>query len=260
MANLKRLNNQMKWHIQLEALSPIHIGGSHEKIKNEPKKDSKALNVALLEWEFKDREKAENFLIPGSSFRGVTRNYLETLAEQFKLRNMPSYIEGLYGFSKGRNSLKGRIWFGDILIPRSAKVVKHITPIDRVTQKAIPLTYEAIEAGTTFTLEVAIDNASVYELGLMALLLRALEQETLTIGSAKGRGLGRIKLKSCVTEITSFTKQVQTDDKHAIAVDNFEKITNLLGTTYRQQADGQDVYTWLQFAADALQKTVVKEA
>ncbi len=97
------------------------------------------------------------------------------MASKFMARDM-SIVEGT--------------WFNHYLI-------RDGVGIDRDTETAAPglkYDFEAVPAGTEFSFEVIVDNASDDELGLALLGLREFEDELVPLGGGRSRGLGKVKL------------------------------------------------------------------
>lgn len=258
MANIKKLHSRAEWEIELVAVTPIHIGGSQEKIKNQHNKEASAASASLMD--IKDPSEATSFLLPGSSFRGITRQYLENVGTNFQYKLLSYIVDELYG-KIGRDSLKGRIWFSDVYIPKQHSIIKNMTPIDRLTNKPLaPLTLHSVKPGTSFKLTLTIENATIYEYGVIGILLRAFDEQLIAIGSGQSRGLGRLQLQSCTTTIYQYGRPCLTEDDVEIPISNFEKARTLLATTYKNKATGSASYEWLQFATTALGECLKKGA
>jgi CRISPR-associated RAMP protein (TIGR02581 family) len=70
--------------------------------------------------------------------------------------------------------------------------------IDRDTGTAgegLLYSFEAVPAGTEFSCEILVENASEAEQGLVLLGLRAVEHGLVRLGGATSRGLGRVRLR-----------------------------------------------------------------
>lgn len=55
--------------------------------------------------------------------------------------------------------------------------------------------FEVVPAGTSFSCEIVVENADGWELGLLALALRPFERGEASLGGARSRGLGLVKLE-----------------------------------------------------------------
>ena len=263
MVNLHQLNSRAEWHLTLKIASPLHIGGSNEKLKSGYKNQgASAATISLLD--LKDQEEAHFFLVPGSSLRGVTRAYLEELALAEKQRALTEIVSRLYGDIKNKNqplpSVKGRFWIGDGRIPKAHAETKFITPIDRLTHKPlVPLSLQTVKVGKTFDVQLSVENPTSYEYGIIALLLRAFVNGEISVGSGTSRGLGRLELEKSAVTITQFGQQgLITEDQQPISEVGFSQAKQLLGQCYTRQDAGTACYTWMQFGATALQTALKK--
>ena len=103
--------------------------------------------------------------------------------------------------------LCGAPWVASKLMARDMAVVEDTwfdrylvrdgVAIDRDTETAadrLKYDYEAVPAGTQFAFEMVVENATDAELGLAFLGLREFEEEFVSIGGGRSRGLGKVKL------------------------------------------------------------------
>ena len=104
--------------------------------------------------------------------------------------------------------LCGAPWLASKLMARDMPVVEETwferflvrdgVGIDRDTETAadgLKFDYEAVPAGTAFTFELVVDNATEAELGLAFLGLREFEEGYVPLGGGRSRGLGKIFLE-----------------------------------------------------------------
>lgn len=129
--------------------------------------------------------------------------------EEYKKRNKLSTRDA-YHFSCpvcrlfGSHVFTGRYQSADAyLVPDSNPVfeIRDGVAIDRLTGGVAsgPFDFEVLVRGE-FSTTIEIQNFERWQLGLVALVLRDMEQELVRIGSGTSRGLGRVK-----AEITSFS-------------------------------------------------------
>lgn len=168
--------------------------------------------------------------IPGSSFKGVLRSYIESIlrsiANQRHIVCNPTNNdeqcitrEEMKPLREKRNDqlilektcwacqLFGSLWYASKLQIRDL----HVQPdswfdqyqqrdgvaIDRDTETASDgklYDYEVVPAGVVFDFKAIVDNAENWQLGMLYLGLSAFEKGELTIGGGSSRGLGAIKL------------------------------------------------------------------
>ena len=84
----------------------------------------------------------------------------------------------------------GETWFGQFQ-------VRDGVAIDRDTGRAAEgflYDYEVVPAGTAFKLRIVVENADDWQLGMVFVALRELENGYLALGGATSRGLGEAKL------------------------------------------------------------------
>jgi len=191
--------------------------------------------------------------IPGSSFKGVLRSWLEATlrtlrndlaCDLFTKEDNPVSVKGICltmndaksqdgtTIVKGVKTLKedfkdnteglsdllwqrscricrlfGAPWLASKVLVKDLQVVepwfdqwyllRDGVGIDRDTETAAPgLKYdlEAVPAGTSFTFELMVENATAAEKGLVLLGLREFEHGHLPIGGGRSRGLGWVQL------------------------------------------------------------------
>ena len=168
--------------------------------------------------------------IPGSSFKGVLRSYVESI-----LRSIANHrhivcnptnndeqcitTEEMKPLREKRNDqlilektcwacqLFGSLWYASKLQIRDLHVQPEFwfnqyqqrdgVAIDRDTETASDgklYDYEVVPAGVVFDFHAIVDNAENWQLGMLYLGLSAFKKGELTIGGGSSRGLGVIKL------------------------------------------------------------------
>jgi len=162
--------------------------------------------------------------IPGSSFKGALRAYVESLVrsvnpsrkaacnpvkkEEWCLESVESMTDdkvvtgtclvcNVFGspWLASKVSIRDlqvgeEIWFGQF-------EVRNGVAIDRDTETAADkklYDFEVVPAGTRFDCEIVIENASDWELGLVMLGLRPFERGEAALGGGRSRGLGVVKI------------------------------------------------------------------
>lgn len=192
MHTFKRLNDRLEFKLVLTTVTPLHIGERREE--KEKEEGSGNLLAALLS------NDGNHFLIPGSSVRGTFRNHLYSTLEQIGMpkEKIENLLNPLFGETDKKDDAKGRkgnLWIGDVVLGKNVEYIKNATPIDRILHKpAVPLQIQTIKRNTGINMKMVIENVSVYQLALLALLFKDLREQELTIGAWKSRGLGIIRL------------------------------------------------------------------
>jgi CRISPR/Cas system CSM-associated protein Csm3 (group 7 of RAMP superfamily) len=238
----KKLDLRVEWNLTLQNRSPIHIGARKEE------KGSAEIKPLLNSDE-------NQFVIPGSTIRGVFRNYLYHVVEVLELNPLEDLINRLFGTSEG----KGRVGIGDIYLPYSSNLfVKNMTPIGRITQKANdPLKLSTIKTGSKFTVNVVLENPSCHEIGMVSLLLRALQEENLSIGSGETRGLGSVQLIGVETSICQYGQKDSVFTKDGILIpleaDDWNQTSDYISQTYTLKNKAKSLI-WMQYALTSLQE------
>jgi len=183
--------------------------------------------------------------IPGSSFKGVLRSYVESIlrsfAEDEKVVCNPTNNDEQCITQEELKTLKdaqddqlildntcwvcklfGSNWYASKLQIRDLYVPKDLwfgqfqqrdgVAIDRDTETAVSghlYDFEVIPAGTLFEFQAIVDNASDWQLGMLYLGLSAFEKGDLTIGGASSRGLGVITLTLDSAQYIDKTKIIE---------------------------------------------------
>lgn len=176
------------------------------------------------------RDAANLPYIPGSSFKGVLRSYVESIlrsltddrrvvcnptnddeqcitrAEMTNLREQRDdqlILEKTCWICQ----LFGSLWYASKLQIRDLHVQPELwfnqyqqrdgVAIDRDTETAADgklYDFEVVPAGVLFDFQAIVDNAEDWQLGMLYLGLSAFENGELTIGGGSSRGLGAIEL------------------------------------------------------------------
>lgn len=176
------------------------------------------------------RDAANSPYIPGSSFKGVFRTYVESILRSFiddrRIVCNPTdeneqciTREDMEDLRKKRDDqqilnqtcwvcqLFGSPWYASKLQIRDLHVQRDLwfdqyqqrdgVAIDRDTETASEgklYDYEVVPAGVLFDFHAVVDNAEHWQLGMLYLGLSAFENGELTIGGGSSRGLGVIEL------------------------------------------------------------------
>ena len=169
--------------------------------------------------------------IPGSSFKGVLRSYIESILRSFTedkkvvcnpANNDEQCIprEKMQTLKEERNDqlildntcwvcqLFGSLWYASKLQIRDLYVEKDQwfgqyqqrdgVAIDRDTETAVGghlYDFEVVPAGTPFEFQAIVDNTTDWQLGMLYIGLTAFRKGEITIGGGSSRGLGAIKLE-----------------------------------------------------------------
>ena len=176
------------------------------------------------------RDAANYPYIPGSSFKGVFRSYIESILRSFTdnksvvcnptnhnehcitreeikplqekrddqlILDKTCWVCQLFGSSWYASKLQIRdlhvdtdLWFGQYQ-------QRDGVAIDRDTETAADgmlYDYEVVPAGILFDFQAIVDNAEDWQLGMLYLGLSAFKNGDLTIGGGSSRGLGVIEL------------------------------------------------------------------
>lgn len=207
------LLHHLDFTLQLNVVSPLHIGITKTEEDGPKRTELEALQSS----------DGKFMIIPGSSIRGVLSQHLyEVLSILIENEdNIEELIANDFGYISGyttkESSRKGNMWIGDIQIPIKQKVVKRMTPIDRVMHTAMPLTVDSIDENTTFDLRISIENASLIQLGFLALFFRDLKNKRIQIGGGKSRGFGVVELVKFDSKIRNYSRSKEvlvTRDNH----------------------------------------------
>jgi len=194
------------------------------------------INPSLPDMRFVRTEVAgigETVYIPGSSLKGVFRSFAEKVlrtidkrlaCDPFGERSCAKRLEkeektpAVYKLSClacrlfGNTRLKGRIVFTDAYPEGEVKLeTRYGVALSRLTNAVAAGPFE-IEAATSgvFKGKIQLENFEVWQVGLVALTLKAMENGFVSIGFGKNRGFGEVnpRIKLCEVEVFG---QVPTD-------------------------------------------------
>lgn len=221
---------------------------------------------------------AANFpYIPGSSFKGVLRSYVESILRSFidergivcnpvhddeqcitraemasirEQRNDAFILERTCWVCQ----VFGSLWYASKLQIRDLHVQKDLwfdqylqrdgVAIDRDTETAADgklYDFEVVPAGVVFDFQAIVDNAEDWQLGLLYLGLSAFENGELTIGGGSSRGLGAIELSlnaSSYIDKHHILKYLTDDDYEGEDVD-WQLWTNAFQAKITEQLGGR---------------------
>ena len=214
--------------------------------------------------------------IPGSSFKGVLRSYVESILRSIAnhrhivcnpTNNDEQCItrEEMKPLREKRNDqlilektcwacqLFGSLWYASKLQIRDLHVQPDIwfdqyqqrdgVAIDRDTETASEgklYDYEVVPAGVLFDFHVIVDNATDWQLGMLYLGLSAFEKGELTIGGGSSRGLGAIELSLNSSSYVDKHHIIQylTDDNYEGENANWESWINAFQDKIDKQLEG----------------------
>ncbi|MED3660547.1 RAMP superfamily CRISPR-associated protein [Ureibacillus sp. FSL K6-8385] len=243
MASFKKLCRNASFDLELEALSPIHIG-------TESSNENKNLMMK------NDYNEDVKYVITGSSVKGVVRSYLSDLAVYFDTQQFNELLEDLFG----TQSLKGRIFISDSEFDKEVQGSKTINAIPRLSARDPKIIeYEVIRPTTKWVLHLDVMNPTAEDFGLMALVLKALYSGSVQIGHGKSRGFGRVALHRADVVLEFFGgKAGQEIAKKSIHVDlsDWKKEKSLISERYLKSFEKEQTFRWMQFGVDALAEKV----
>lgn len=246
--------------------------------------------------------KGEVLYIPGSSLKGVVRGFVEkalrTVNEQGSWRwactTFPDDPDScgkrlekeessfrIYGNSCGacrifgHTRLKGRVAFTDLLPTTDVKTeIRYGVAISRLSHAvgAGPFEMEIAVAGA-FEGQLILENFELWQLGLLAMALEAMNQGLVKVGFGKNRGFGEVRVEVVEAMMEEFSSGAQdtvwrslgafTNDEEARRYRLFapHRIEGM-PTPERSEAIGfyvRRVYgpeTWRQAARQVLEQTL----
>ncbi|MCW2279308.1 RAMP superfamily CRISPR-associated protein [Heliophilum fasciatum] len=282
MASHKKLQQRIEWILKLNVKTPLGIGGSRENSGNiaenheeETKNGWVPLKTANKEW----------FIIPGASLRGVLSSHIyktlrillevnklteqdDCLKNQYEL-SIDKIVNGLFGYVSKEDSkenysgskkvaYKGNLWIGDVKIKSENSCLKLITPIDRISHKALPITLETIKPDTSFEIKMVIENSTALQLALLSIIFRDLEKEQIAMGLGTSRGMGIVQLKDISASIMMIgkSKEFITADGISLPLSS-EWIKNNdfdLGINRYKLQGSAHLRTWLQKTIPSLKE------
>ncbi|RKU14635.1 CRISPR-associated RAMP protein [Candidatus Poribacteria bacterium] len=213
--------------------------------------------------------------IPGSSFKGVLRSYVESILrsianhrhivcnptdnakqcitrEEMKLLREKRNDQLILEKTCWACQLFGSLWYASKLQIRDLHVQPNIwfdqyqqrdgVAIDRDTETSSDrklYDYEVVPAGVVFDFHAIVDNAEDWQLGMLYLGLSAFEKGELTIGGGSSRGLGAIELSINSTSYIDKHHIVQylTDDDYEDEDADWEPWVKTFRTKINQQLE-----------------------
>lgn len=203
----KRLWNVLKLEFELVPKAPLLI-----------KSGTTSPNPSLPDMQFVRTmtPKGETVFIPGSSLKGVFRGFTEKVLRTVDRACDPFSMEAcgrrlsdeedtakIYREScrackiYGHTRLRGRLSFTDAFPTGAVKTeTRYGVAISRLTNAVAvgPFEMEVLVAGT-FSGSLVLENFEVWQLGLLALTLQALNEGMVKVGFGKNRGLGEVHLQ-----------------------------------------------------------------
>lgn len=215
---LKKLLNQVSFELTLEPRGPVLIKSGIEG----------GADPSVPDMQFV-RSDGQVYL-PGSSLKGIFRSYAEKIARTVGARccnpfdddtKSPTCFCGkraekqrdgrdIYRKSCricqlfGSTAMASRVKFNDAYLPTGQNAITETrtsVAIDRILGSVAhgPFDFEVVTRGT-FMASIHLRNFELWQLGLLALVLRDLEEGLLPVGFGKSRGLGEVKAQ--VTALT----------------------------------------------------------
>jgi CRISPR-associated RAMP protein (TIGR02581 family) len=178
--------------------------------------------------------------LPGSSLKGVFRSYAEKIARTVgakccnpfddtfcgKKANDAKVSSGAAIYSNrnyacrvcqlfGSTAMASRIKLNDAYLPNEQNPLTETrtgVAIDRVLGSVAhgPFDFEVVTRGT-FKTSIHLRNFELWQLGLLALVLRDLEEGLIPIGFGKSRGLGEVKAQVTSLNVRYIGAQHRTD-------------------------------------------------
>jgi CRISPR-associated RAMP protein (TIGR02581 family) len=254
---LKKILNEAHIVFHIEAMGPLLIKAGEKNIARTGKKDNEIVFV---------KDNNGNIFIPGSSIRGVWRNWCEKIARTIGDADFPlacnpfdkdktslqyscsERLKGkdtttVYALSCPICKLFGNTSQGSRIKITDAYPITLTTPqdrpgiaVDRFTGGVAqgPFFYEHV-MGITFKSEVTIRNFEFWQLGLLAYLFRDFQEELVPIGFGKTRGFGKVK-----GTIQSFT--VNCFGAKTLLYDKAKKELTILGISSQYDDTDRDNY------------------
>ncbi len=186
----KILNSRLVIDGKLEFHTGLHIGSGDMNILTD---------MPLL------RDSSGEFIIPGSSFAGVCRAYLEKdISEKNETKEL---LNKIFGYIDGDKSEFSKIKFNDMYPSEENKNhpsdIRDHVGIDRDTGSAVnrvKFDEEVYSPGSSFNFSMDVeifDDLEKETLIISHTLLEALNNGEIKFGGKTTRGLGSCKLKNC---------------------------------------------------------------
>ncbi|MGL6101427.1 MAG: RAMP superfamily CRISPR-associated protein [Fusobacteriaceae bacterium] len=241
MGEFLKLENRLKITLNILPKSPLMIMLGRDKDSNKDGNyipllttESSAGTIVNYEGEnekvTKDERKGEIY-IPGSSIRGVFRNYFKD----------SEYENRVFGTTERR----GRIHIGDAYFQKEDKrkefyddvevnkfiQTRCITPIESFTGKAIvPLRFEYTKEN--FQCDITLNNVTRGELQKIYSLLRDSGLGEIRMGASKTRGFGEIEFEIDELSFEKYGTKVQFFDALSSYLEINEKKSIKIGENY----------------------------
>ena len=141
----------------------------------------------------------EDFVIPGTSLKGIFRHRAEKIFRNLKLDE--KFLDNLMGFSEGEEKIKSRFIVSESYVtPQNFVEFEHTrNKIDRFTGGTLQGTLFTTKpvyqknSAPSLTIHFEIRNAKDFEAGLAIFLLRDLWLGKVAIGGEKGIGRGTVQ-------------------------------------------------------------------
>jgi CRISPR/Cas system CSM-associated protein Csm3 (group 7 of RAMP superfamily) len=192
--NMEIDNHYVVFKVEGKLTTPLIIKGTDVLDSNDA--DARSIRYRLSEGE-------AQYIIPGSSFKGVLRSRVEKIGNYFGTLDFARSIFGELSNedleSDNKDSILSRVYVMESKIEGDVEAKYYMTKIDRFTGGVM---YSAlmndipVKGKTHFnviyrkTNNDLIDN---YSIGIIALALRDLSTENLALGGKSGIGRGRFK-------------------------------------------------------------------
>lgn len=235
----ERLTSRHRIRAELEAVTALRVGAG------------KSFDVAATDQPV-IRDGLGNPFLPGSSLKGVLRSGLESLLRGLEHPRLPvcdpldaqdsCYAKLRAGHKKkedskpleiaeivkklctvcglfGSSDLAGRLFVHDLPmvteeLPTEIRDGVGINRDLRTAQRGIKYDFEAVPPGSTFRMEMLLENASPLQWALVLKLLRLLDRGQILIGGLTTRGLGRVRFRegTVVLERTDALRLLDGED------------------------------------------------
>ena len=237
---LKKIMNQARIKVQITPVDPLLIKSGQATVGG--------VNMAFVRtYRFGEEDQP---YIPGSSLKGVIRSYAERICRSLRENPVPvclPYVrpgqeqpgegrqascghrfdqlkiklaqQDIYRLSCpacrlfGSLGFAGRFSVSDAYLNGGHQLeIRDGVAIDRITGGAVPgakYDLEILSQGS-FVTTLELRNFERWQLGLIALVLRDMEEAMIHIGSGKSRGLGRIQAKILDFEVSYYNREVSS--------------------------------------------------
>lgn len=227
---LKKLLNQATIALTITAKGPVLIKSGIEGGADPSVPDMQFVRTG------------EQVYIPGSSLKGVFRSYAEKSARTVEARCCNPFDDDFCGKQLennkrgdevykrscricklfGSTAMASRIKFNDAY-PLDGQTLMTETrtgvAIDRILGSVAhgPFDFEVVTQGA-FATTIQLRNFEVWQVGLLALVLRDLEEGLIPIGFGKSRGLGDVEARVTLFKVRypSVVDEVRTNASHRL--------------------------------------------